>query len=77
MAKYVVYVNAPPYPMRGYYLEARRLSIPEARGERDFRDTLPPDLVHVCGAAWVEVEATNVEEAKAIGLSKIMKCEEK
>ena len=76
MAKYVVYVNAPPYPAKGYYLEARRLSAKEERGEADFRDTLPPDLVHVCGAPWVEVDATNIDEAKAIGLSKMLKCGE-
>lgn len=75
MAKYAVYVNAPPYPSRGYYLEARRLSVREISGREDIRDSLPATLVHVCGAAWLELDATNIEDAKALGLQKILRCE--
>jgi hypothetical protein len=65
MSKYVVFLNAPPLPYRGYSLEA--IKIPKSKTFDDIRDLLPPTLVN-----HVEVEADNIHEAKAVGLAKLV-----
>jgi hypothetical protein len=63
--KYVVLLNAPPFPFRGYSLEA--IKIPKGKTFDDIKDLLPPNLVN-----HVEVEADNIHEAKAVGLAKLV-----
>ena len=64
-SKYIVFIDAPPFPFRGYSLEA--IKIPKGKTFEDIRDALPPNLVN-----HVEVEADNIQEAKAVGLAKLV-----
>lgn len=64
--KYIVFPDAPPFPFRGYRLEA--IKIPrQGKTTDDIRNRLPPTLVND-----VEVEARNIHEAKAVGLAKLV-----
>ncbi len=60
----VVCLESPPYPFRGYRLTAKQ--VPES-DEESIWDSLSPDLVD-----HVFVEAENVDQAKALGLKKMV-----
>jgi hypothetical protein len=64
-SNYIVYIEAPPFPFRGYRLEA--LKIPKGKTFDNIKDNLPPCLI-----SDVEVEANNITEAKALGLAKLI-----
>jgi len=59
----VVCLESPPYPFRGYRLTAKR--VPES--DEYVWDSLSPDLVD-----HVFVEAESIDQAKAIGLKKLV-----
>jgi hypothetical protein len=65
MSNYIVYIEAPPVPFKGYRLEA--LKVPKGKSFEQMRDNLPPTLVNE-----VPVEADNIHEAKALGLAKLI-----
>jgi len=65
VSRYIVYIEAPPAPFKGYRLEA--LKIPKGMSFAHMRDNLPPTLVNE-----VEIEADNIHEAKALGLAKLI-----
>ena len=59
----VVCLESPPYPFRGYRLTAKR--VPEF--DEFIWDSLSPNLV-----SHVFVEAESVDQAKAIGLKRLV-----
>jgi hypothetical protein len=62
MTEYLVFINAPPYPSKGYYIGVKRTSKDWAK----FVDTLPPTLVD-----HVIVISDNPRDAQAIGLRQL------
>jgi len=63
--KYLIFLDAPPYPFKGYRLEA--IKIPKGKTANDLRNSLPSTLVNS-----VEIEADDIHEAKAVGLAKLV-----
>ena len=64
LIRYMVCLESPPFPRRGYYIKARRYP---KNPDVNFRDSLSPDLVN-----HVIVDAENIEQAKAIALKKFV-----
>ena len=59
----VVCLESSPYPCRGYKLTAKRVK----KSDEHIWDLLSPDVVK-----HVFVEAENIDEAKAVGLKKLV-----
>ena len=63
MLRYVVYLKLLPYPFGGFELGTKRVS----KSDEHIWDSLNPDVIE-----HVFVEAESVDQAKALGLRKLV-----